>query len=116
MTGATEPTIGDPARDPLADVDAPGPIDVLVVASWFPAYDDPAKGRFVADQVDALAATGIARPSVVSFDPVRLSGGASSRGHQGATVLAAGLEAAARLSPCSSIACRGSNRASASRG
>ena len=99
MTGATEPTIADPARDPLADAVAPGPIDVLVVASWFPAYDDPAKGRFVADQVDALAATGIARPSVVSFDPARLSGGASSRGHQGTTVLAAGLEAAAAAEP-----------------
>ena len=99
MTGATEPTIAGPAFDPLADAVAPGPIDVLVVASWFPAYDDPAKGRFVADQVDALAATGIARPSVVSFDPARLSGGASSRGHQGATVLAAGLEAAAAAEP-----------------
>jgi glycogen(starch) synthase len=99
VTGATEPTIAGPAVDPLADAVAPGPIDVLVVASWFPAYDDPAKGRFVADQVDALAATGIARPSVISFDPARLSGGASSRGHQGAVVLAAGLEAVAAAEP-----------------
>ena len=36
---------------------------------------------------------------MVSFDPARLSGGASSRGQQGATVLAAGLEAAAAAEP-----------------
>jgi glycosyltransferase involved in cell wall biosynthesis len=63
------------------------PIDAVVVASWFPAYDDPGAGRFVADQVEALAATGVVRPAVVSFDGSRLSGGATSRGRQAAAVL-----------------------------
>jgi glycogen(starch) synthase len=76
-----------------------GQIDVIVVASWFPAYDDPAAGRFVADQAEALAATGVARVSVVSFDTARLSGGAASRGRQAAVVLDAGRKAAATASP-----------------
>lgn len=67
-------------------------IDVLVVASWFPGYADPAAGRFVADQVDALAATGCARPVAISFERSRLSGGARSRGLQAATVSAAGVD------------------------
>jgi glycogen(starch) synthase len=44
-------------------------IDVLIVASWYPGADDPARGRFVADQAEALAATGRVRPLVLSFDP-----------------------------------------------
>ncbi|MGZ6329239.1 MAG: glycosyltransferase, partial [Candidatus Limnocylindrales bacterium] len=44
------------------------PLDLLVVG-WFPAADDPIAGRFVADQVAALAATGRVTPSVVSFEP-----------------------------------------------
>lgn len=70
-------------------------LDVLVVASWFPAYDDPAAGRFVADQAEALLATGIARPAVISFDGIRLTGGATTRGRQGQVVLDA-VTAAAR--------------------
>ena len=60
--------------------------DLLVVASWYPAYDDAAAGRFVADQVEALAATGTVRPAVISFDGARLSGGAAARSHQEAVV------------------------------
>jgi glycosyltransferase involved in cell wall biosynthesis len=74
---------------------ADGVFDVLVVASWFPAYDDPAAGRFVADQAEALVATGIARPAVISFDGIRLTGGATTRGRQAEVVLEA-VTAAAR--------------------
>lgn len=42
---------------------------MLIVASWYPGADDPARGRFVADQAEALAATGRVRPLVLSFDP-----------------------------------------------
>ena len=78
---------------------ATAPIDVLVVASWFPAYDDAAAGRFVADQAEAVAATGVARVSVVSFDAARLSGGATARGRQAATVLRAGIAAVGAAEP-----------------
>jgi glycosyltransferase involved in cell wall biosynthesis len=71
------------------------PIDAIIVASWFPAYDDPGAGRFVADQVEALDATAVVRPSVVSFDLARLSGGATSRTRQAVVVLDA-AEAAIR--------------------
>lgn len=62
-------------------------IDVVIVASWFPAYDDPSSGRFVADQAEALATTGVARPAVISFDGVRLSGGRTTRSRQASVVL-----------------------------
>jgi glycogen(starch) synthase len=75
------------------------PIDVLVVSSWFPAYDDVASGRFVADQTEAIAATGAARPAVISFDGARLSGGARSRTRQAETVLDAAIAALRRASP-----------------
>ena len=51
------------------------PIPVVVVASWYPGVDDPARGRFVADQAEALAATGRARPLVFSFDTALVDGG-----------------------------------------
>lgn len=47
-------------------------MDVILVATWYPAVDDPARGRFVADQADALRRTGEVRPVVVSFDPASL--------------------------------------------
>jgi glycosyltransferase involved in cell wall biosynthesis len=75
------------------------PIDVLVVASWFPAYDDIGSGRFVADQTEAIAATGEARPAVISFDGARLSGGATSRTRQAETVLANSIAAIRTASP-----------------
>ena len=49
------------------------PLEVLVVG-WFPRADDPIAGRFIADQVAALSATGRIRPTVVSADPVALHG------------------------------------------
>jgi len=65
---------------------APAPVSVLVVASWYPAVDDAAKGRFVADQVAALAASGRAIPTVASFEPLPLIGGATARTLQAATI------------------------------
>lgn len=50
------------------------PIPVIVVASWYPGVDDPARGRFVADQAEALAATGRAHPVVFSFDTALVDG------------------------------------------
>jgi glycosyltransferase involved in cell wall biosynthesis len=84
-----------------------GPIDVLVVASWFPAYDDRAAGRFVADQAEALLATGVARPFVITFDGVRLTGGGTSRGRQEAVVTAATRAAARDLEPLFTAPARG---------
>jgi glycogen(starch) synthase len=52
------------------------------VASWYPAVDDVAAGRFVADQVAALEATGEATVEVVSFDIIPLVGGATARAGQ----------------------------------
>ncbi len=75
------------------------PIDVLVVSSWFPAYDDIGSGRFVADQTEAIAATGATRPVVVSFDGARLSGGAQSRTRQAETVLSNSIAAVRTASP-----------------
>ncbi len=46
----------------------------LLVVGWFPGADDPIAGRFVADQVTALAATGRVAPSVVSFESLWSSG------------------------------------------
>jgi glycogen(starch) synthase len=86
--------------DPVIDVaEEPRLIDVIVVASWFPAYDDPGAGRFVADQTEAVAATGAVRPVVISFDGARLSGGARSRGRQADTVVATAIGAVRRASP-----------------
>lgn len=51
----------------------PGGIDVLVVG-WFPSAGDPGAGRFVADQVAALRATGRVRPWVATFEGIPLFG------------------------------------------
>jgi glycosyltransferase involved in cell wall biosynthesis len=51
----------------------PGALEVLVVG-WYPAADDSFAGRFVADQVAALAATGQVRPTVAAFDNHPLGG------------------------------------------
>jgi len=50
------------------------PLPVIVVASWYPGVDDPARGRFVADQADALAASERVSPLVVSFDTALIDG------------------------------------------
>jgi glycosyltransferase involved in cell wall biosynthesis len=57
-------------------------VNVVVVSSWYPSVEDPAAGRFVADQVLALEADGRVRPRVVSFDPIPLVGGQSARSDQ----------------------------------
>jgi glycosyltransferase involved in cell wall biosynthesis len=49
-------------------------LTVLIVASWYPGVDDPARGRFVADQAEALAATGRAEPFIASFENVNIDG------------------------------------------
>jgi len=72
---------------------------VLVVASWFPSVDDPGAGRFVADQAEALAAAGVFRPAIVTFDPVRLTGGARARSIQAETVTATSRAAIAHPEP-----------------
>jgi glycogen(starch) synthase len=65
----------------------PGPpLDVLVVASWFPAIDDSTRGRFIADQARALLATGLVRPSVISFEPLGVRGGLPDRRRQVAAI------------------------------
>ena len=48
--------------------DGAQPIAALVVATWYPAVDDPGRGRFVADQAEALLKGGRVRPLVASFD------------------------------------------------
>ena len=78
----------EPASMPGAAVsDGPGrggrpPLRVLVVARWFPAHDDPARGSFVADQVAALAATGRVDARVASFEHVTVRGAAEERQRQ----------------------------------
>ena len=52
------------------------PLGVLVVARWYPAFDDPGRGGFVADQVEAMHLTGRLAPAVLSFEDIRLSGSA----------------------------------------
>ena len=76
-----------------------GSLDVLVVSSWFPAYDDPAAGRFVADQVEALDATGKVSVRVISFDPARLTGGSVSRQRQADAILSASVAAIGSAEP-----------------
>jgi glycosyltransferase involved in cell wall biosynthesis len=49
------------------------PLRVLVVARWYPAVDDPVRGSFIADQIDALVASGQVEPMVTSFEFVRLN-------------------------------------------
>ena len=70
-------------------------VDVLFVSDWFPSYDDPAAGRFVADQAEAVARTGLVEPHVLSFDPALLTGGAAARRQQESAVMAAAKAAAA---------------------
>ena len=111
MTGATEPTIARSCPRSPRRRRAPGPIDVLVVASWFPAYDDPAEGRFVADQVDGRSRPGD-RPAVRRL--VRSGSGCpAGRRHAGIRARSCCRRRSRRRprpSPCSSIASRGSSR------
>ncbi len=49
------------------------PFDILVVG-WFPTAGDPGAGRFIADQVAALRATGRVKPWVATFEGIPLFG------------------------------------------
>ncbi|HWP62582.1 MAG TPA: glycosyltransferase [Candidatus Binatia bacterium] len=51
----------------------PRPLDVLVVG-WYPALGDPGAGRFIADQVAAIRATGRVQPWVATFEAIPLFG------------------------------------------
>ncbi len=62
------------------------PTHVVVVASWFPAVDETSRGRFVADQVQALAAGGRVRPAVISFDSIGLTGSPEARFDEAAAI------------------------------
>lgn len=71
---------------------------LLVVARWHPSAADPGRGRFVADQVAALAATGRVAPAVVSFAFSPLAGTIEAQARQRGAVrdgLAAALDAGA---------------------
>jgi glycosyltransferase involved in cell wall biosynthesis len=68
--------------------------DVLVVG-WYPGADDPIAGRFIADQAQALAASGRVRPWVASFEPFWLHGDRRTRA-RAAGAWPAAVEAAAR--------------------
>jgi glycogen(starch) synthase len=70
----------------LSSDPVPSPLPVLIVASWYPGVDDPARGRFVADQAEALLATGLAEPTILSFDPVMVDGGRLRRPNELETV------------------------------
>lgn len=63
-------TVGSVARPTPGDAR----IRLLIVATWYPSWDDPVAGRFVADQARALEATGRVAPTVVSFAPAGLIG------------------------------------------
>ena len=76
----------------------PEPLEVLVVG-WFPSADDTSAGRFVADQVAALAATGMVRPSVIAFENAALRGAPVLRDRQAAAVAADGEHALRAGSP-----------------
>ncbi|HVL54700.1 MAG TPA: glycosyltransferase, partial [Vitreimonas sp.] len=52
----------------------PRRMPIFIVASWYPGVDDPARGRFVADQADALAQTGMMEPLILSFDSAIVDG------------------------------------------
>lgn len=70
----------------LSSDPVPSPLPVLIVASWYPGVDDPARGRFVADQAEALLATGRVEPTILSFDPVMVDGGRLRRPNELETV------------------------------
>ena len=92
-----------PSRDGRADrrrIVAPAPrgLEVLVVG-WFPASDDPVKGRFIADQAEALDAHRAVRPTVVSFEPLG-SAGDGRCGPAAAEAWPAGRHGRGRDRPC----------------
>src|SRR5512144_1352527 len=71
------------------------PIDLLAVASWYPSRLDTIAGRFIADQLEGLAATGRVRPTVATFEPAELIGAGAVRSRLAALVRDLGAAAAA---------------------
>lgn len=59
--------------------DGAEPIAALIVATWYPAVDDPGRGRFVADQAEALSKAGRVRPLAASFDVAYVDNVAGAR-------------------------------------
>jgi glycosyltransferase involved in cell wall biosynthesis len=57
---------------------------VLVVARWYPAHDDAARGAYVADLVGALTGAGIGSV-VASFEPALVRGEAETRAERART-------------------------------
>jgi glycosyltransferase involved in cell wall biosynthesis len=57
---------------------------VLVVARWYPAHDDAARGAYVADLVGALAGAGV-ESVVASFEPALVRGGIETRDERART-------------------------------
>ena len=55
-----------PTNHPWAERDGVGP-HVLIATRWYPGFDAPGRGTFVADQAAAVAAAG-AQVSVVVWD------------------------------------------------
>ncbi len=51
----------------------------VLVVGWYPAADDPIKGRFIADQAAAIRGTGRATPTVVTFEALGSAGDVSLR-------------------------------------
>jgi glycosyltransferase involved in cell wall biosynthesis len=78
-----------------------GPPDVydVLVVGWLPAVDDLIAGRFVADQVEAVRATGRIRPAVVSFENAALRGSAALRVRQETAVREASAAAIGARDP-----------------
>jgi teichuronic acid biosynthesis glycosyltransferase TuaC len=57
---------------------------VLVVARWYPAHDDAARGAYVADLVGALAGAGV-ESVVASFEPALVRGEVETRAERART-------------------------------
>lgn len=55
------------------------PVQALIVATWYPGVDDPGRGRFVADQAEALLNSGLVRPLVASFEIAYVGDAAAAR-------------------------------------
>jgi glycosyltransferase involved in cell wall biosynthesis len=74
------------------------PIKAVIVATWYPGVDDPGRGRFVADQAEALAGSGLVDPLVASFEIAYVDNGAAARRSESITGrLRAGAAARADL-------------------
>ncbi len=58
-------------------------LHVLVVARWYPSYDNPGRGSFVADHVAALRDMGVG-VTVASFDPTGVRANEATRPARGA--------------------------------